>query len=108
MKKTCISFQFSIINFQLSIKNISLPPQYLKSNKLTKQKQAPSQQPIKTRERRVSFMMNDDEYNAVERYLSKYRITNKSNWYRTVILTHVLKMMEEDYPTLFKENEMRR
>jgi hypothetical protein len=67
-----------------------------------------STQPKKTRERRVSFMMNDDEYSAVERYLSKYRITNKSNWYRTAILTHVLKMMEEDYPTLFKENEMRR
>ena len=67
-----------------------------------------STQPKKTRERRVSFMMNDDEYSAVERYLSKYRITNKSNWYRTAILTHVLKMMEEDYPTLFKESEMRR
>ena len=72
-----------------------------------KQKQAPSQ-PAKMRDRRVSFMMNDDEYNAVERYLSKYKITNKSNWYRTTILTHVLKMMEEDYPTLFNENEMRR
>ena len=71
-----------------------------------KQKQTPSQ-PKKTRERRVSFMMNDDEYNAVERYLSRYKITNKSNWYRTAILTHVLKMMEEDYPTLFKEHEMR-
>ena len=65
-------------------------------------------QPKKTRDRRVSFMMNDDEYNAIERYLSRYKITNKSNWYRTAILTHVLKMMEEDYPTLFKENEMRR
>jgi len=65
-------------------------------------------QPKKTRERRVTFMMNDDEYNAIERYLLKYRITNKANWYRTTILTHVLKMMEEDYPTLFNENEMRR
>ena len=64
--------------------------------------------PQKTRERRVSFMMNDDEYSAVERYLSKYKIMNKSNWYRTTLLTHVLKMMEEDYPTLFNENEMRR
>ena len=72
-----------------------------------KQKPAPSQ-PKKTREKRVSFMMNDDEYNAVERYLARYKITNKSNWYRSVILTHVLKMMEEDYPTLFNENEMRR
>ena len=72
-----------------------------------KQKQTPTP-PKKMREHRVSFMMNDDEFNAVERYLSRYKITNKSNWYRTAILTHVLKMMEEDYPTLFKENEMRR
>jgi len=72
-----------------------------------KQKQGVAQQK-KTRERRVSFMMNEDEYNAIERYLSRYKIDNKSNWYRTTILTHVLKMMEEDYPTLFNENEMRR
>jgi len=72
-----------------------------------KQKQV-SSQPKKTRERRVSFMMNDDEYKAVERYLSRYKITNKSNWYRTAILSHVFKMMEEDYPTLFNEHEMRR
>ncbi|MDR2921576.1 MAG: hypothetical protein LBV72_19695 [Tannerella sp.] len=65
-------------------------------------------QPKSIREHRISFMMNDDEYNAVERHLAKYRITNKSNWYRTTILTHVLKIMEEDYPTLFNENEMRR
>jgi len=65
-------------------------------------------QPRKTRERKVSFMMNDDEYNAVERYLTKYKIENKSNWYRTTILTFILKMMEEDYPTLFTESEMRR
>jgi sRNA-binding regulator protein Hfq len=57
---------------------------------------------------RVSFLMNGEEYQAVERHLSKYRITNKSNWYRSIILSHVIKMMEKDYPTLFNENEMRR
>ena len=72
-----------------------------------KQKQA-TLQPKKMRERRVSFMMNDDEYNTVEQYLSKYKIINKSNWYRTTILSHILKIMEEDYPTLFNEYEMRK
>lgn len=62
----------------------------------------------KLRVHRISFMLNDDEYKAVERHLSKYKITNKSNWYRATILAHVLRVMEEDYPTLFKENEMRR
>ncbi|MDR1380185.1 MAG: hypothetical protein LBJ47_01755 [Tannerella sp.] len=60
------------------------------------------------RERRVSFMLNDTEHDAIERYLQKYKITNRSNWYRRTILSHIWKIMEEDYPTLFNENEMRR
>ncbi|MDR0699200.1 MAG: hypothetical protein LBG28_08300 [Tannerella sp.] len=60
------------------------------------------------REHRVAFMLNDTEYNAIERHLRKYKITNKSKWYRRTILSHIWKVMEEDYPTLFNENEMRR
>jgi hypothetical protein len=60
------------------------------------------------REHRVAFMLNDTEYNAIERYLRKYKIMNKSNWYRRTILSHIWRVMEEDYPTLFNENEMRR
>ena len=44
----------------------------------------------------------------MKRYLAKYKIVNKSRWYRETILAHVLKVLEEDYPTLFNENEMRR
>ncbi|MDR2119785.1 MAG: hypothetical protein LBP64_02760 [Tannerella sp.] len=61
-----------------------------------------------TRIHRVSFLMNDEEYQAVKRHLSKYRITNKSNWCRRIILSHIIRVMENDYPTLFNENEMRR
>ncbi|MCD7938154.1 MAG: hypothetical protein LUG98_14960 [Tannerellaceae bacterium] len=61
-----------------------------------------------TRANKVTFMMNDEEYKTVERYLEKYKISNKSRWYRETILSHVLKTLEEDYPTLFKETEMRR
>ena len=60
------------------------------------------------RDHRISFMLNDKEYNAIERHLSKYKITNKSNWYRHTILAHIWKVMGEDYPTLFDEKEMRR
>ena len=59
------------------------------------------------REHRIVFMLNDREYNAIERHLTKYKIKNKSNWYRNTILTHVWKILEEDYPTLFNEKEMR-
>jgi hypothetical protein len=53
-------------------------------------------------------MLNDDEQKAVERYLARYKIINKSRWYRETILSHILKTLEEDYPTLFNENEIRR
>jgi hypothetical protein len=56
----------------------------------------------------VTFMLNDEEQRAVTRYLKKYKIENKSRWYRETIISHVLKVLEEDYPTLFNENEMRR
>ncbi|MDR1357610.1 MAG: hypothetical protein LBJ58_08080 [Tannerellaceae bacterium] len=60
------------------------------------------------RTRNVAFKLNDNEYGAVMRYLDKYKITNRSRWCRETLLTHILKTLEEDYPTLFKENEMRR
>ncbi|MDR1746572.1 MAG: hypothetical protein LBR49_04800 [Tannerella sp.] len=60
------------------------------------------------REHRVTFMLNDEEYQVIKQHILKYKITNQSNWYRTTILSHVLKVMEEDYPTLFNEHEMRR
>jgi hypothetical protein len=60
------------------------------------------------REYRVAFMLNRAEYHAIERHLSKYGIRNKSNWYRSTILAQVWKRMEEDYPMLFHEKEMRR
>ena len=45
------------------------------------------------REHRVAFMLNKAEYKAVECYLRKYKITNKSKWYRTTILSHIWKIM---------------
>ena len=62
----------------------------------------------KLRMHRVSFLMNEEEYRAVTNLLSKYKIKNRSNWLRMTILTHVFRVMGEDYPTLFNENEMRR
>ena len=49
-----------------------------------------------------------DEQQIVDRYLDKYKITNKSRWLRETILMFIHKNMEEDYPTLFGEHDMRR
>jgi len=34
--------------------------------------------------------------------------TNRSRWFRETVLNHYFKNMDQDYPTLFSENEMRR
>lgn len=65
-------------------------------------------QPKKPRTHKVVFMLNDEEQKAVDRYLDRYKISNKSRWYRETVMAHILRVMEEDYPTLFNENEMRR
>ena len=44
------------------------------------------------RERRMSILLSEDEQLIVDRYLEKY----------------IHKNMEEDYPTLFGEHDMRR
>lgn len=62
----------------------------------------------KPRMHRVSFLMNEEEYRAVTHHLARYKIKNRSNWLRMTILTHVFRVMGEDHPTLFNENEMRR
>ena len=60
------------------------------------------------RERRMSSLLSDEEQQIVDRYLEKYKISNKSRWLRETILMFIYKNMEEDYPTLFGEHEMRR
>lgn len=60
------------------------------------------------RQLRMTCLMSDDEQLIVDRYLVKYKITNKSRWLRETILTAIHKNMEADYPTLFGEHDMRR
>ena len=60
------------------------------------------------REQRIVCLMSEEELRIVDRYLEKYKITNKSRWLRETILMFIHKNMEEDYPTLFGEHDMRR
>jgi len=63
---------------------------------------------MKPRTKKAEFMLSDDEHELIRFYLKKYRITNRSRWFRETVLNHILKNMDQDYPTLFEENEMRR
>ncbi len=60
------------------------------------------------RHQRIVCLMSDEEQQIVDRYLEKYKITNKSRWLRETILMFIYRNMEEDYPTLFGEHDMRR
>ena len=60
--------------------------------------------PIKeklVRKHKITFMLNDREMEAIEKYLSRYRIKNKSRFYRETIVRHILKQIEQDTPELF-------
>ncbi|MCC8188190.1 MAG: hypothetical protein LIP08_11985 [Bacteroides sp.] len=60
------------------------------------------------REQRLTCLMSEEELQIVDRYLEKYNITNRSRWLRETVLSFIHKKMEEDYPTLFGEHDMRR
>lgn len=60
------------------------------------------------RDKQLNFSLSSEEYGLVSAYMKKYKISNKSRWLRETVITHVLKSLEKDYPTLFDENEMRR
>lgn len=60
------------------------------------------------RERHVTFSLNEKEFALIDTYIRKYRIENRSRWFRETVISFVLKNLDQDYPTLFDENEMRR
>lgn len=60
------------------------------------------------RERRMSILLSEEEQLIIDRYLDRYKITNKSRWLRETVLMFIHKNMEKDYPTLFGEHDMRR
>ncbi len=63
--------------------------------------------PSMLRENTVTFSLNDPEYQALQKYLTKYKITNRSRFLRESVMKVVLNRLTEDYPTLFGEKEMR-
>lgn len=63
---------------------------------------------INKRENRLVCLLNDEESAFVERYLRKYKISNKGRWVRETLMSFIYQNLGHDYPTLFDEQEMRR
>lgn len=47
------------------------------------------------------FTLNDAENKVLNRFLEKYKVTNKSRFIRETLIITILKKLEEDSPTLF-------
>ncbi|MDR1895199.1 MAG: hypothetical protein LBR10_00220 [Prevotellaceae bacterium] len=53
------------------------------------------------RRHKTSLMFNEKEFKVVEHFINKYKIRNKSKFFRESIITTILQKIEEDHPTLF-------
>lgn len=60
------------------------------------------------RTKKIECLVSEEEYDLIGFYLRKYKICNRSRWIRQIMIGHILKALEDDYPTLFDENEMRK
>lgn len=45
--------------------------------------------------------LNDEENKALNRYLAKYKVANKSKFFRETLMLAIIRRFEEDAPTLF-------
>ncbi len=57
---------------------------------------------------KLTCLTNEEEKKLIDSYLRKYNISNRSRWMRETIIAFILKNLDQDYPTLFTEQDMRR
>ncbi|NCB84013.1 MAG: hypothetical protein EOM44_05880 [Bacteroidia bacterium] len=61
----------------------------------------PTQNRDTLRKHRHIFTLNDLENKALNRYLSKYSVKNKSKFIRETLMVEIIRRLEKDQPTLF-------
>ncbi|MBN2520536.1 MAG: hypothetical protein JXB17_08535 [Bacteroidales bacterium] len=54
---------------------------------------------------RYTICFNNHELSAINKFCDKYRVNNKSKFMRETIITEVLRKFDEDYPSLFENQE---
>jgi hypothetical protein len=50
---------------------------------------------------RHTISFNEKEFKVIGQYVNRYRIKNKSKFFREAIIATILQKAEEDHPTLF-------
>ena len=56
---------------------------------------------VSLRKHRHVFTLNDLEEKALNRYLKKYSVKNKSKFIRETLMVDIIRRLEKDQPTLF-------
>jgi len=68
---------------------------------MAKKKLIPTSNRNSLRTHRQIFILNDEENKALNRYISKYKVKNKSKFIRETLMLSIIRKFEEDHPTLF-------
>lgn len=55
---------------------------------------------------RQAILFNERELKAIEHYCSRFKINNRSKFMREAIITEVLKKFEDNYPTLWEDQQL--
>ena len=50
------------------------------------------------RKYKISLNLNENEYRVFQKYLKKYRISNKAQVVRKALFTYILEKFDKDYP----------
>ena len=68
---------------------------------MAKKAQTPPVKRNSKRTHRENITLNDEEYKFLNRYMEKYKITNKTKFIRETLMRSIIVRFEEDHPTLF-------
>ena len=68
---------------------------------MAKKKLIPTTKRNSLRTHRQIFTLNDEENKALNRYIAKYKVANKSKFIRETLMIAIIRKLEEDHPTLF-------
>lgn len=55
------------------------------------------------RTHKIAFLMNNEEQKILDKYVTKYKVTNVSKFVREAVIRTVLRQLDEDRPTLFDQ-----
>jgi hypothetical protein len=55
-----------------------------------------------------TFLLNELELKAINKYCNKYKINNRSRFIRETVISEILKQFDKDYPRLFNLPEPRK